>query len=727
MVKKILVGSLIILTLAIFSVIFIFYTPIGNRVVLKPIVEKEISKNLPNFKFKISNLKASLNSIDIDGVVADAIKVKAFGPINWFKGIFALKYNLEGDIVEINQNYYKVNLTSNGTLKGKLNNFRVAGKGRAFRANIAYRFFVKDAQIMGVYLNAKNAYIEDILTLASFPPYAKGNVDIWINMPQFRSFNQKSVSYIVVKNALLNRNLIKRDFNIDIKGNEKISLYLKSKIQSLFIFSQGELKSKDLDIKIKSLKSNFKFDKVAGNIAFKFKKLSLNDILFNLKINKTIEGNGEIKDKLFYMKILRFSALKDFSSTWALFQFNTPHIEKISWLKKLPFRGKKRFNGEFKYKNKKLDIKASLKYMGGLVTIIYKEPNIILEGKNISLRRFLSSHGIRRWVDKGVLEGRYLITNRYKKVLFRALHCKLNKKLVNRVFKLDVGDNFLFNLAAKGKILNSELFSNININTTMGKLFIRNYILNLRDFKSGGYFKWMIDDLRRIYPLTGSAYRGSGLIGGEFKINRGLFLKGSGKLNQNKIELSLNKTILNVDIKSSNVKNLLLTFGYPGVLIGPARVKISSDISSKKGVIGAKIEPLLIESKELNSAVESLLNYKIASQKFEYGKFKGKVNNHSIRFEFEAFSPIIKINSKGYINSYTKRIDSLIKVEYDERELRLRASGKVFKPQILPVGNNFIIEKAIDKLEEEARKKKSFKRIIPINKIEPQSAEVPPF
>ncbi len=290
--NRALLYTLITFLLIILFALLTFFTPFGSDTILKSVANSYLKNKIKDQDIKITKLLTTPSSIKSEILVDNDIVIKVEGPINWLKRIFNLKYSIDADKVKVKQRKLAVKMHIKGSLEGKVDLFKVLGKGRAFDSGLNYNFVVANKKILNINAQLYSARVSKILALLKEPPYADGLVTLNIDMPSLNPNNPTGNAHLLVKNGKINKYLIKKDFNIEIVGDGKFTLDANSEVKNKVFITNANLNTNLGKISLKRVINDALFNKFRGDYIVDIKDLKPLSKIAKTKLQGAFKTTG---------------------------------------------------------------------------------------------------------------------------------------------------------------------------------------------------------------------------------------------------------------------------------------------------------------------------------------------------------------------------------------------------------------------------------------------------
>ena len=155
-----------------------------------------------------------------------------------FSGAYALRakaFTYEGVTLS--------NIHIGGKFRGVADTIRLNGKGHALHAPLAYKVYVEKGEPKNIEAIVKGLSIAQLLVLAKEPPIIKGKADLTIHMPHIGTEGAKGTAQLRVKDAYLQRALIKKHYGYTLPPKSRVSLRADAKLDGASVLFDAHAES----------------------------------------------------------------------------------------------------------------------------------------------------------------------------------------------------------------------------------------------------------------------------------------------------------------------------------------------------------------------------------------------------------------------------------------------------------------------------------------------------
>ncbi len=642
--------SIIVFFVFLFSLVYmVLFTKNGNDF-LKPYVKQEIEKRIGH-EVSINSMILKPDFIDFAITVDKKSKFVLNGRVNIFNRNFDLNYEIDARNLKTPYMYIKNHIQLTGVISGNPKKFSIDGDGVVFRAETGFSITIKDKKIQKIEINAKNARMEDILSLLNKPVYTQGVLDIHANLTSTDGTNFNGVANSIIHFGILDIQEIQKDFAI--KFDEPISYKgaVNSKIQDGIVYSEGNIFSNIAQLKFKASK-------------------------FNIK-NKNL------------------------SSKYSLF---LPNLELLKSFIGTKLTGNMEINGDFDIKGKDISLKAQSKKFGGKINIsmLNKTANInFINLKSdkifdmLNLQSFFSAkidgdiefsdiYSLNSQADIRLYEGRFLT------------------KKIKEFANVDLPVNNNFSLHVNSIVRQHILSAKSDFVSTIFNLQNEKIIYNIDTKTYNGDYKLSVDNLSNVEFLTKAKLRGTFDLNGNFTGTGDKFkVNGKSKFLDSNSTFLYENNLLTMNLANISSVKLSYMAYIPEIFDSIVQANITYDVLTKKGKFHAVAKDGRLKQGEFSDLILAITKFDITQEVYDNSTLDGNINADDINFSLAMHgkSSYLKIPA-GYINLKTKQTDSVFNVNIDKKDLSGEIKGSIYEPKINIKSSQYIknkIEDVIDK------------------------------
>lgn len=645
--KKIV--SLFIFLIVLFALFLIFHDR-GNEY-LKPYLSSYLESQLDEkIEIEVEHLKIDYDYVEITAKINRLSRLNIYGNYALLDKTLDLNYNLKSDGFKSEEFSFDNKIDINGTATGLFNNLDVTGEGLAFDSKLNYKLTVEEELVKNIKIHLLKANIAQLLLLAAQPAYAKGKIDIDVDIPNLEGNQTAGKAHLVLHNTKLNEKILNREYKIDLPKNTTLTAKVDSTITM----------------------DSVKFDATINS---------------NLSTVKLREAHYNL----------------DSEELFANYHVNVPKLSKLAFLTKKRLFGKFQAEGMLKLQQKVFSMNFLSKSLGGETRFSLNGNSLNAKIKNIEVAKLLYTIGERASL-KGKLNSSLNISN-LKNLTgnFKLNSSQLQTvhRIVKKEFDLDLGKNIALQLNTQGEIANkvsriqttldSELFhfksDDIKYNLKTSTL-TANYLLNL-------------PKLSKLNRLAGKKLQGKMSIDGELKVAKTLYLSGKTNSFDGIIDFKLQDKKLTSTIKDVSVQKLMYTLAYPQIFRASLVGKFDYNLATQQGLLHSQLNKAQLLPNQLTDLVKQIRGIDLTKERYTETYFNAKLNKALIGFDFNAKSKTVQLAiPKGKINKTTNTINANYKLRIENKDIAGKIKGDISKPKVTIDGSQFIKDRILDRVKD---------------------------
>jgi len=638
--------------LFVLFIIFLF-TPVGNNL-LKPIVESKINSSSP-IKIHFQKFRISFSSFDINATFFEKSYLYLKGNYSLFSKKINVNYFLKVSNLNNLKNVINYPLRGKfqtfGKIAGILDDLKIEGKSYFAKSNTRYVVLIKNYKPFKVLANIKNLELSKLLYILNQPGFIKGKLNSDIVLNNLDPSNLDGNIEIFVKNAVINKKLLHKEYNITIPNT------------TLNLDSKTVLKGKKVDF-FANLISNLANTHIKGFYKDKFldtdykiniKNLSFLTPIINQKIRGKFKTDGKIKGNI-----------------------NNLLLKGVAYLA----------NGQLFYKsniNKK--------------HLTYNLKNIKIQKLLYMLYQPIYSYGIIN--SKGDISFNKTINGDISLVA----KGKTSKKVLYKEFNLT---NALINykLLSNVKIKNSVFYLDNKLNTDIAKFTMPNgkYNLNTGVFESP--YKLNIPDLDKLYFVTNKHLKGKITLTGNIKKDKNLLVTGISHVLGGKVDFKLLNNDFNLSADDLSVVKLMDMLMYPKIFDSKGNIILKYNLLNEKG----KLKVILVDGhflpNKLSFLINSLAHFDLTKEIYKKTEINSTINDKKIVSDLDMQSRLTHITSKDALVDLEKEyINALLDIEILHKPIFVKIKGNLYSPKISVDLKKYFNKKLKNKIKKEIEKK----------------------
>ncbi len=646
--RAILAIFVLLIVLAVGAVALAF-SPFGNDL-LRPYVERVASEK-SGMKIELINFIVGFKSGAIQARINDAVVANMAANYDIFKQDFSAKFEASsGDLASFGVDFKEPILIS-GTASGNIKDFALSADGDLAAGTIKLDGQIVDFMPIKLHLIATKLPLATLSIAALKKPYMVGHADISANIGDENGELASGTAKISMKNAVLNSELIKGDFGLDLGEKFVLSSDAEARISGTKIDAKavlalpfGTISSKNLLFEI--VKNRFTAD-IEAQITDLSKLMPAQKLSGSLRADTKIELNGgkiAANSKINIAGGVLTASLNDDKLTAKLAAIKASELFNMLAQKPL-------ISG---------DIAGEIALDGILANKPSGKAQISLDGGLIDARNMSELSG---------------------------LSFPANQK-ISAEFSSDILDGGVeFSSNIKTDLLNiSNIKGKYNINDN---LLMAKYASN-------------IADLSKLAFATKRPLNGHLDINGDLLFNAGELSATAvatefldGRLNG-----ELKDGALSLNIDDFDIKEALKMAGWQPFYEGKSSIKANYDLSLSRGDFTLDLHGGKLAQSALTQAVLILLKKDIAGEVYKDGTIAGDIVDGVISFKAALSSPKSNIAIKdGKVDLNTNIISVPIISNFENTDININIAGTTDEPKY-EIKSSYLdskIQKQIDK------------------------------
>lgn len=651
-------GVVVTLVVAVYVVLF---TSFGNGL-LKPIVENKI-QNQTKLESKLTKFRLNMSSFEILLELNTGNSVLVAGNYSLFSKKFDIAYRVRLDnlesLKELTGSPLQGKLHTDGKVKGDMAFMEVDGKSDVAQSDTTYHIELSDLNPTSIIAKVKDAKLSSLLYLGAQSQYASAEINLDVNFKNIKPGELDGDIILVTKNAKIDSQLMKKDFNISIP-NTSFTMKLDAK-----------LKNDDVD---------YEYD--------------LTSNMFN------VSTSGNIKPEPLQTDI-----------TYSL------NIKELALLKPVigaNLRGAFKLDGTLKGSKEKLIVKgksdladSDTKFEAMLKDFAPKSVTASIQ--NLKLDKLLYMINQPHYTD-GVLFLNADITNATLgslkgKVVTNIKNGLLNSKYITQLaeFKsLMPRTNFDSQTTT---VLNADLLdTKVDFNSNLVNVDIKRATFNIKDSSLKSDYVATLSNLDKLFFVTQQHMKGDLSVSGEFSKAKDLDLTASTKVAGGSVDAKLHNDDFHAELKSVDTKELLHMLIYPEIFKANLDAKIDYNLAQEKGVFsGHVINGNFVNNNTFN-LIKQYTKFDMYRESFN-GDVGANINKENILASLDIRSKQASVKTtNAKINTKTKTIDSDVTIQAKKNTITANINGDINSPKVQIDLNKFMKSEAGDALKKEINK-----------------------
>ncbi|MEA3289043.1 MAG: hypothetical protein U9Q04_02580 [Campylobacterota bacterium] len=452
------------LTLLIASVYIVLFTPVGHG-----IIKDKITSNIKThtaLDAKVEKFSLSPSIIDISIVLPQNNTIIINGTYSIFSKGIDLNYRLNFNDISIFSNLSKQNLkgklNTQGRVFGNIENINIKGQSDLAKSDTKYNFILSQNKKSYGKLEIKDALLSEILYMTGQNNYAKGDINIDIDLDDVKSGEILGKALLKIDNGIVNKKLVKKDFDIDLPETEFISV-IDANIKKIVDFNML------LDSSIANINSKGTFDQGTQKLVSKY-QVKIDDLLYLQPLTKhplrgEISANGDIvkSEKLeasFNSKIFGGTIDTTLDDSLLIGKLSNIDTMKLMYMLHYPEIYKGKINGKVDtdIKSDKLDFYFDLKN-GHFVSNQFT--SLISQFLKIDITNEKFSYAVLEGIKtKENIDAKLEMRSLKMKILSKKFNMDTKNNLIDAVLFVELG-KYKFDVNIKGDINSPKVTSDI--------------------------------------------------------------------------------------------------------------------------------------------------------------------------------------------------------------------------------------------------------------------------
>jgi len=656
--KKFFIIFTSLIGVSVVSLYVLLFTSLGNSITASYLEDYLNKKGIVSFK--LEKFKLTFDELSLNASIDKNSNISLSGNYDLFSQNIDMKYLIDIKDLSKLENFTKQKLVGSlalvGKIKGDKTSLLVQGKSNIFGSTTVYDMQLNNFNPKYITANIENAKIEEILSLSNQKSYARGIVDINVNIKDTSVKSLNGIVNVNIKNALLNHHLLNTQFNQKIKKPIRI---------------KGNINSKLIPNQIIS-------------------KVNVNSNLAKLNIEKNIIQVNEKKINSDYQVIVtKFSDLSDFVETTSKkgFEVNGTIIASETDLKIKGksdiFQGKSTYDVTLK-NNALVELLLDLKHIRIDELLALAQQPIYLKGQ-ANIKANIKNANL------GSLDGKLNIVTKNSIV---------NKNIINKLYSLKLKKDIRFDLKIDSDLKKNNITSSLGLKSSLANLSISKLDVNLKNEHIKSDYKLNIQSLAKLYGIIGTKLNGTFNVSGDIQgTKEKLSINGVSKLfdSSPSFDLTLkdlSPSSLKFKVQNANLEKVLYTLNQPAYSKG--LININADVldlnpKTLKGNITTEVKKGLVNKKTANKRFDLKLKNELMFSSKTNTNLKGKqvisaiqVNSNIANIKSE--NTLVNIEDLGLLSDYLLDVKDLGTL-YDLTQTKLRGAvvlkGKIKKDKNL--------------------------------------------
>lgn len=659
--KKIIISTTFLITLIVVSIYGILFTKKGNQFI-SSYLENRVNEEQKDLNFKINNFTLTTKDVDFEATLNENSYINISGALSLFKKNVDLKYDIKIEDLSIFKNLISEDLKgtffTNGIFKGSESESIIQGFSNIASSETKYYMNLVDFKLKDIYLDLKDAKIDELLAIFNKPLYANGNLNLNANI---KNIDKNSLDGLLIANiskGLINNDIFNKEFNqkintkISFNGDINASLLgniieVKSDMTSSVadIFFDKTL----IDIEKNTIQSDYKIDvknlaKLEGLIGKKLQGefLTTGNILKDNK-NISVDGNSDIFDGFFTYKF----ELKDYEIQNLNLNIEKAKLEKIFFMLNEP---------------------------------IYAVGNLELHSdiKNSNIENLDGSSSI------------------------KISDAKIINEVVNTVFKKNLKDLITFKSEIKTSYVPNQAISQIDVNSNIAQLNMNKAIYDFSKNTFNSDYNLNVFELEALESFTKVKMRGAIDVVGTIENSENFFkINGNSNIASGQMNFNLINHDLVLNLNNANLKDITYMMFQPEIFDSKTNLDLKYNLLDEKGTLNANLLGGRFLENNFTNIVNQLAKYDLTKDIYETAVLSSKIDNKKFITDLTMKNKNNQIEIKDSLVDFDKNIiDAKIDTKIKNNSFFVLVKGDINKPTISLDVKNFLKNKIDKKIED---------------------------
>lgn len=656
--------TLLIVFIAVLAYSIVF-SKFGNELIAS-YIENKVNNPQQNIKFKVTNFRLRVDSLDFNAVINENSNISVNGALSIWNRWVDLKYDIKITDLSILNNLINQNLKSelftNGVFKGDYQSAIIQGFSNIANSETKYNLVLKDFKIKDIFLELKNAKIDEFLNFMNKPHYLNGDLTINANIKNIDNNNLDGKLIANISKGQLENDVINKEFNQTFSSKINID----GDIEALFLGKNAEIKTQLLtsigNLFLEKTLVDLEKDRVVSDYKFEAKNLQKLESVLGRKLIGDFNTTGNI---LYDNLILSVDGNSDIFESSTVFRFKLEDniVKDIS----------------FKVENTKIE-----KLLDFLNEPIYATGDLNVQGEiqNSNLEELSGT------------------------IISKISDAKLVNEVVNAVFKQELKTPVNFDMALNNQFIPNKIVSQMVLNSSIANLSAENAIYDLVEGVLKSDYLLKISSLDNLKDFTKTKLRGKLDIKGELeKKDMFLFATGKSSVLGGKLDFTLKNDDLTASLNDVSVKELSYMMYKPEFFNSRGDFSLNYNTITKQGNLVGKFFNGSFLPNDLALLINHLAKFDLTKEIYETVDLNSDINDNLLTSNFLMKSENTQIESKEAITDFDKNfIDAKLNTQIKNRSFNLSLMGEMNKPKI-SLGAEELLKNEIDRKLEKNRDK----------------------
>lgn len=670
--KKIFLWLTLLIVFIAVSAYSIVFSKFGNELIAS-YIENKVNNQQQNIKLKVTNFRLRVDSLDFNAVINDNSNITVNGAISAWNKWVDLKYDIKINDLSTLNNLTNQNLngalSTNGIFKGDSKSAIIEGFSNIANSETKYSLNLIDFKIKDIFLELKNAKIDELLNFVNKPHYAKGDLTVNANIKNIDENNLDGKFIANISKGQLENDVINKEFNQTLSSK----INFDADIDASFLGKNAQIKSELFtsigNLFLEKTLVDLEKNRVVSDYKFEAKNLQKLQSVIGRKLIGDFNTTGNI---LYDNSILSVDGNSDIfeSSTAFRFKLEDSIAKDIS----------------FKVENTKIE-----KLLSFLNEPIYATGDLNLQGdiKNSSFDKLSGT------------------------IISNISDAKLVNEVVNAVFKQELKTPVNFDLALNNNLVPNKVVSKMVLNSSIANLSVENAVYDLLEGVLKSDYLLKISSLDNLKDFTKTKLRGKLDIKGELE-KKDLFLSMTGKSSVigGDLDFTLKNDDLIATLNNASVKELTYMMYKPEFFDSKGNFTLNYNTITKKGNLVGKLLNGHFLPNDFSILINQLAKFDLTKEIYETVDLNSDINDKQLTSNLLMKSKNTQIESKdAFIDLDKNFIDAKLNTQIKTRGFNVSLKGEMNKPKISLDAKDLLqneldrkLEKNRDKIEEKLNK-----------------------
>ncbi len=525
---------------------------------------------------------------------------------------------------------------TSGTVKGDRLKMTIAGTSDIAASQTNYDLTLEELKPRQVLFKINHAQLDKLLYMGEQPSFAKGSLDVDLNLTDLDPDNLKGKAEVKIGNGELVSAVFKKEYDIDLP---------------LTAFTCGlaaTLKGKEVDYRMQFDSNPAKFGS-EGSLVPK---------TFGLDLNYRVD-------------IAKLELLQPITGT--------------------PLRGAMKFSGTAKGDRELLNVEGSSDLAGGETTFRavltdFKPASIKAKIKNLQLAKALSMAAKPHYAD-GVLNVDVDIANAKSgelkgKVTSEISRGMLDSKVIATEFELGELPQTTFTVKAQTTLEGKFVDTAANLDSSLLTLKVNRLRYDSSQALLTSDYLTDIPDLDKLFFIAGRHLKGAMTVKGELKKGEHLDFTAQSDTLGGRLDATIHDDDVHAVIKKVQTLEALKLLIYPEIFASSLDGTLDYNLKQKKGIFAANLSDGKFTRNIMLDLLLTLAQTDLYKERFT-GTLHSNINRELITSDLDLRSNTSSISGKNTtLNSKTKQVNAKLDVVANNNLIPVTIKGTVDKPEV---------------------------------------------